>query len=712
METIAKLISIDALEVRMKVDFWAEHTSKFGFYENEKFIGYLTPLNIARQGNDLVFSLHVKHEFVPGNLYQISDAKNTYTSIDLSYLASTEKFIKKYRYDGQLGTIYAKDRTTFRVFSPLASLLFVFLQKKNGISEYHLMKRLESGVYEVTIEGDLDGTKYFYSGLVNGKTVVFIDPYSLSTNANSRWSYVIDSSKILEIDDCSSFLPPFEKNTNAIIYELDVRDMTSLTKLEDKGKYSALSKDGLYNETHTMPIGLSYIADLGVTHVQLLPVYDFQTINDLDSDKTYNWGYDPYLWLTPEGSYSSDPNDPYARIIELKQLVAAFHKKGIRVNMDVVFNHVFDRETNPLEISCPGYFFRKYNDGTYSNGSYCGNDFNSSVYMGKKIIIDTLKYYVQYFGIDGFRFDLMGLLDLNTMNEAYEQIKVIKHNVMFYGEGWNMNTALSFEFRTVIDNAFKTPSIGFFSDTFRDSSKGETNEHRLCETGYLLGNCSKMNDFKFAFAGSCLSIGRTPLYVSPNQSIDYVECHDNHTLWDKLKAACPTDSDNELLAKLRMINGLTILSFGVPFIHMGQEIGLSKKMNGNSFFAGDIINGMDYDLAYKRIDNYRYTQSVIKFKKEHPELAFASKNDLAEAISFMPLNNGGMIIKIKTSVGIYYIVINNNREQVVHTFSNYVKIVLTETGGLPKHSDFYSQTIVVQGFSFIVCFANKDDGNQ
>lgn len=710
MDITAKLTGFDSIEIKMSAGFWTDKTTKFNFYEDGKFVSQITPINIAKQGNVVVFSLHVRHEFTPGKYYEVSDAKNSFAPIDLSFLASTKQFEERYRYDGELGAIYSKEKTIFRLFSPLANILFVGVKKDDGSFDYYKMKRLESGVFEAEVNRDLEGKAYMFTGTVNGKQVSAPDPYGFSVNTNSRLTYVVDEKKVKTISLNREKLPPFKSYSKAIIYELDVRDMTSLTQLSDAGKYTALAKEGLKTKSEKLSIGLDYIAGLGVTHVQILPVYDFQTIDDLHSNDTYNWGYDPLFWFSPEGSYSTDPDDPYKRIVELRNLVSKFHERGIRVNMDVVFNHVFDRDTNPLEILCPGYYFRKYKDGSYSNGSFCGNDFNSTCYMGAKLLIDALKHYVEWFGVDGFRFDLMGLLDLNTMNRAVKEIRALLPDAMFYGEGWDMNTALPSERRTTIGNASQTPDIGFFCDVYRDASKGATSDDRLSERGYLLGDNSKLNDFKFAFSGSCLFLGRNPLFVSPTQSINYVECHDNHTLWDKLKASCSTDSDAERLNKIKFITGLTILSFGVPFIHMGQEVGLSKGMMGNSFCAGDKVNGMDYVVAENRLDLYEYTRSIIAFKKNHPELTFDNKEAMIDSsITFMPMANGGVIIKVKVSKGLYYFVVNNQRDQITYTFPNYVKVVLTETGGLPEHADFFSQTIIVKGFSFIVCFANNED---
>ncbi len=493
----AVLKTPDALEIRARKGYWATKTGRFRLYEDGAEVAKLKPLADSEAAGWLVFDVPVSWHFVPGRAYEIADAKNEFVPLALTVLATTPEFDRAYRYDGPLGASYAPDQTVFRLFSPLAVEFCVRLRKP-GAKDFAVypMNRLDCGVFESAPAGDWERAAYYYEGRINGQTVRAVDPYALAANANSRYGYVIDPRKAVAESLNRERLPTFTSPSQAMIYELDVRDLTSRLDLLDKGTFNALARPGLTYGPDGFPAGLDYVKGLGFTHVQLLPVLDFQTVDDNDPAGSYNWGYDPLLYFVPEGSYSSAPDDPYARILELRHLVSVFHQNGIRVNFDVVYNHVFDRATNPLEILCPGYYFRLNADGSYSNGSFCGNDLESRHYMCGRLIRDSLAHVVAFFGADGFRFDLMAIIDKDTLLKAQAELTGKVKGLMFYGEGWDMPTALPPADKSALANAFSLPAVGFFADRFRDSAQGGTSAERLAERGYVTGAADKLEDFK------------------------------------------------------------------------------------------------------------------------------------------------------------------------------------------------------------------------
>lgn len=701
----ATLKNNSTLEVRVKKANDSSFVEKMRFYEDYQFKGYLEFLSKSESKSTYIYIFRFNYEIIPGKSYAIANGENEFCPINISCLGSNLELERDYRYDGELGAIYCENFTIFRVFTPLSSAVNVNIIKPDGTRFVATMNRIEGGVYEAKVEGDLDRCKYTYLANLNGEYVEAVDPYAKSVDTNSRFGYVVNMKRLDDVLLNDEFLPPFSISTQAVIYECNVRDMTSLTNLPDKGTYNALAKAGLADaEGH--PIGLDYIASLGVSHVQLMPIYDFQTIDDSDPLRTYNWGYDPEFYFAVEGSYASNPEDPYVRMRELRNLVASFHRKGIRVNMDVVFNHVFRTYSNSLEILCPNYYFRLNSDGTLSNGSGCGNDFESRHYMARKLIIDALKFFMNHYGIDGYRFDLIGIIDIDTIKSAYSACKGIKSNLMFYGEGWDLATSLPSVQKTTLNNAMKIPEVGFFNDRFRDIIKGHTYGEDMNGRGYLSGDANYIDGFKHVFLGSVISLAFPPLFTLPSQSINYVECHDNETLFDKLKVCCANENDDTIVKRVKLINAVNILAFGVPFIHAGQEIASSKKGDINSYISGDKINGFDYHLAAERQGMVAFFHDCIKLKKYSPYFSLNDKLMIEKSIDFVNLDYGAIAIKYYNErIGRQIIVIINPSKVVVkYNFGKYYKIIFNEAGFIEGEN--YAQLVLVNGISMVVAVAS------
>ncbi|MFA6829710.1 MAG: hypothetical protein WCR67_03290, partial [Bacilli bacterium] len=518
--------SSKTLELNVSKEFYISSMSEFRLYCDDIFVKNLKAQSKSESNSSVLINIKVSDiTFIPGKKYDLATKDNFFIPIDFSYLSQTKEFDEKYRYDGPLGAVYSPKKTSFSVFSPFATSIVLNISQPNGIPESFLMKHdFSTGVFSLSLSGDYEKARYTYLVTIFGRTREVVDPYAFSVDANSRHGFVIDANKIVSLDNGDKFLPQFSDRKKAIIYEINVRDMTSKTGLANRGTYSALSQKGLTDE-HWNPLGLDYLASLGVSHIQVMPTLDFQTVDDLHPFESYNWGYDPLMFFTNEGSYSSDPNDPYCRILELREMVKSFHSSKMRVVSDVVYNHVYSSIFNPLNILVPGYYFRQNADRTNSNGSGCGNDIESRHYMVRRLIVDSLCHAVKFYGFDGFRFDLMGIVDVKTLLLAEKELKALKNNILLYGEGWDLWTNLPSNEKGSSLNAGLLKDYSFFNDRFRDVVKGKTNESELTVKGYLLGDSNYIDGFKHVMLGSSLPMAFAPMFENPGQSVNYVECH-------------------------------------------------------------------------------------------------------------------------------------------------------------------------------------------
>ena len=644
-----------------------------------------------------------------GNDYYISIKDFGIVPLNVDCATEFDDFDEKFSYDGDdLGAIYSKEKTSFKLWAPLASKV-VLLVKKPGETNYstYVMNREEKGVYSYILNGDYDGAKYLYSVTNSGLNFVTTDPYAKGSTANGKHSVVVNFDKV-KIDLNDEYLPNFRQNSDAIVYELDVRDFTidinNNTNIVNKGKYLGLTEENRKTKKNH-PAGLDYLSMLGVSHVQILPMYDFKTINEEKPLESYNWGYDPQQYFVPEGSYSTDPNDAYSRIKEVKQMVASLHKKGIRVNMDVVFNHVYDYQNNVFEKIVPNYYFRKTKNGRISNDSYCGCDLDTKRPMVRKMIIDSLVYWVKEYGVDGYRFDLLGLMDIETAKQLYKKIKAIKPEAMIYGEGWEMANSLKPEERTSYLNAFKVPGIGFFNDSFRDIVKGPNNSRTK---GYLAGNLDYLEGFKYTFLGSVVNYCFDKKFENVNQSVNYCECHDNMTLFDCLNKNI--DSTETCLRIIRTINSTILLAYGVSFFHAGQEIGATKYGHDNTYNMGDKYNKFDYKLLDERYDMALYLSSVIKFKKENLRKLNLTSEEIGDNTYFVNLDNGGLIVKLNKlgeKLKDVVIIYNPTNESINIDLEGYYEGLITYAGAIGPHG-LNCKTVLMNPYEVNV-FVKKED---
>ncbi|MDQ0272228.1 type I pullulanase [Cytobacillus purgationiresistens] len=594
--------------------------------------GVQTPLNIIgviEIENNKKYICSVEEEIIFGNRYWIMNEHGEKTDLQIGAVIRTSAFDESFFYEGELGVSYENSNTLFRLWAPTATDVKLLLQSPvQSVSKKVNMKRCHKGVWEITEQGDLDLWRYTYHTCVNLEWREAVDPYAIAVTVNGKQGVIIDKEKTKKQKRA---LPHLNQPTDSIIYETHIRDLTihQQSGACNKGTYLGASELGTTNQ-HGLSTGLSYIKELGVTHIEFLPMNDFEGVDERKKDGQYNWGYNPLHYNVPEGSYSIDPSDPYSRIIELKAMIDTIHSEGIRVIMDVVYNHVFMRERSSFEKIVPGYFFRHDENGMPSNGTGVGNDMASERLMVRKFIVDSITYWLKEYHVDGFRFDLMGIHDVETMNKVREAADLISPSILIIGEGWDLNTPINPDRKANISNQAQMPRIAQFNDWFRDTIKGNT--FNLYDRGYALGNDFYYDAVKQVVKGS---IGEHGVFQHPIQTVNYVEVHDNHTLWDKIDVCFPHESDKIKQSRHRLATSLVLLAQGIPFLHSGQEFFRTKQGNGNSYKSPDHINRLDWDARSKFKGNIDYMKGLIQLRKKYPLFRMTDANQIKDMMTFL-----------------------------------------------------------------------------
>lgn len=536
-----------------------------------------------------------------------------------------EEFDDLFSYDGEdLGLRYTPARSVFCLWAPTSQEAeLVIYSSWEGEAELKLpMTREVRGTWRATVLGDLEGKFYTYRVRLGEQWNEAVDPYARAVGVNGDRGAILDLCQT-DPEGWREDKPPLAHPVDAIIYELHLRDLSihSASGIAHKGQYLGLAEAGTRGPGGILT-GLDHIVDLGVTHVQLLPFYDYSTesVDETRLDEPhYNWGYDPKNYNAPEGSYATDPYVPGVRIKELKTMIQALHDRGLRVIMDVVYNHVYDGFRVNFTKLVPGYYLRYKQDGTLSNGSGCGNDTATEHYMMSRFIVESVIYWAKEYHIDGFRFDLMGLIDLETMREIRHRLNEIDPSLMTIGEGWIMQTELPLAKLANQSNADLMPGIGHFNDNFRDAVKGNIFEHD--QPGFISGMRGVEKAIKAGVAGGIAfssSIGQ--FAGEPEQCVNYVECHDNHTLWDKIVLSTEGETDEQRRSMHRLASAMILTSQGIPFIHAGQEFMRTKGGVENSYKSPVEVNGLDWERCAARGEDVAYMKRLIKLRKDH--LAF------------------------------------------------------------------------------------------
>ena len=554
----------------------------------------------------------------------------------------------------------------------------------DNLMERCTMKKSRNGIFTFERQGDCSGIYYTYTVVNHGDEQEAVDPYTKAAGVNGRRGMVINLEKTnpqgFELDE---YRNP-EHITDAIIYEGSVRDFTmdESSGVFHNGKFLGLTEANTTNHFGEAT-ALDYISGLGVTHVQILPAFDFETVDEKNQKAQYNWGYDPDNYNVPEGSYAVSPYDGAVRIQEMKQMVLALHSRGIGVIMDVVFNHTYRRDDSNLQKIVPGYYYRSDETG-YTNGSGCGNEVASDRPMVQKLIVDSLIYWAKEYHIDGFRFDLMGVLDIDTMNVIAERLKEIRPDIYLYGEGWNGGpSSLAEEKRAFKASAKKMPGIGMFNDDIRDTIKGSVfyDDH----LGFVNGGTHLENALRYGITGAVAhpqvdydAYGSKPWAKEPGQSINYVSCHDNYTLWDKLSVSCPEASEEKKKAMNRLCAAIVFTSQGVPFIQAGEEFLRSKPLPEkkgfaeNSYNMPDEVNSIKWDNIHEYPDMIAYYKGLMELRKAHPVFRMQSEAEMTQNLCFLsdtPENVVAYLLKGKgaddTPENIL-VIFNGNDEEILY----------------------------------------------
>lgn len=558
-------------------------------------------------------------------------------------------------YNGNdLGVNYTPEKTQFKIWAPTAQKVILSIYSK-GIggekTSEHQLKPAEKGTWEITIDQDLEGKFYTYKTMVGDKWRNEVPgPYAKAVGANGMRAMVVHLEKTNPKGWKNDKRPPLSSFSDIVLYELHIRDISihKNSGIVHKGKFLGLTETGT-TSPNGLATGIDHIKEMGVTHVHLLPAFDFRSIDETNLDKNeYNWGYDPQNYNVPDGSYSTNPYNGAVRIKEFKQMVKAFHDAGIRVILDVVYNHVGSTQEQSFEQIVPGYYFRFNENGTFSNASGCGNETASERPMMRKYMIESVKYWVNEYHLDGFRFDLMGVHDVNTMNLLAEELHEIDSTLFIYGEGWTAGgSPLPEPKRAIKANMPKIYGVAAFSDEIRDGIKGHWNN--LKTRGFVSGKEGMEESVKFGVVAAtqhpqvnylAVNYTDTPWSKSPKQTINYVSCHDNNTLWDKLMISAPKSSAAERKRMAKMANTIVLTSQGVPFLHAGVEFLRTKHEVENSFESPDSINWIDWGLKEKNRDVVEYYKGLVKMRKEHPAFKMPTTDMIATHLGFMNLEPG------------------------------------------------------------------------
>lgn len=552
--------------------------------------------------------------------------------------------------------VYSPKSTTFSLTtSPDVKKVDVVISDNDSDTAQQLvksMKRVGAGKWELTVKNDLKGKYYVFSVYNQAQPDHTPGVFAKAVGVNGKRGAIVDL-KDTDPDGWADDVRPELKNPcDLIIYEMHHRDfsMDMSSGIKNKGKFLAL----------TEPAAISHLRRLGVNAVHILPSFDFASIDESKPDVAqYNWGYDPLNYNVPEGSYSTNAADPKARIREFKQMVQALHKAGIRVILDVVYNHTFDINGSNFQKTYPDYFFRKNAEGKYSDGSGCGNETASDKELMREFMKESVAYWVNEYHIDGFRFDLMGVHDIETMNEIHDVVAKIDPTIYIYGEGWSAGSCAYPQDKLAIKaNARQLNGIGAFSDEMRDALRGPFSDDT--KGGFLAGVPGQEESIKFGIAGAIshpqidmtkVNYSKVPWTNEPSQMVAYVSCHDDMCLTDRLRSSIPYIGDDELIRLDLLAQTAVLTSQGVPFILSGEEMLRDKKGVHNSFRSPDSINRLDWNNLKRYPQVFDYYAGLISLRKQHPAFRMGSADEVRKNLCFLEAPEGVVAYQLKNNAG-------------------------------------------------------------
>ena len=626
-------------------------------------------------------------------------------SAAVSYEAKAKK-LDKTVYTGELGAVYSKSSTSFRVWAPTSDDVKVKFYESGDSEQYTRIVNMSfnksTGLWSASVKGDLKNTYYNYLFKRGKKTVETYDIYAKACSANGMRSMVVDLDSTDPGGWNDDVYVSVDNSTDAVIWEVQISDFSSSASsgvsVKNRGKYLAFTEKGtsVNGEAEAPSTCVDYLKRLGVNYVQINPFYDFGSIDETDNsgkDSLYNWGYDPVNYNVPEGSYSSDPSVGTRRITECKKMIQALHKAGIGVIMDVVYNHTHEGAKSAFNLTVPDYYYRINPDGSWSNGSGCGNDTASERKMFSKFMTDSVLYWAKEYHIDGFRFDLMGLHDVDTMNKIRLELDKLEggENLLMYGEAWNLNTSADSGTELANQNNMcKLDSrIAAFDDTFRDGVKGSTNG---ADKGYIQ---SGVGSGKVKTGITAQADGLIGWAKSPSQTVTYTSCHDNLTFWDKLvlsqkgaKAEYNTRY-NDLLAMNKLSGALTLTSQGISFMLAGEEFCRTKNGDSNSYKSGVKTNQINWNKLIDFGDVSDYYKGLIEVRKSISVFRDPT-GAAARSINFIDNTPEGVIAYTlnDTKFGTVAVAFNaSDSTQTVNFDGSFVRLVDKDNAGMTKLSD-------------------------
>ena len=586
---------------------------------------------------------------------------------------------------------YTPNETTFTLWSPNADsvVLNLYADGEGGepVRSQHMVRRVD-GAWETSVVGDLKGLFYtFHVVQANSLWELNETPgiFAVAVGVNGRRGAIIDLAETNPEGWEKDVRPAMQKASDAIVYELHHRDFSihPSSGIKNKGKFLALTEHGTVSPEGE-PTGIDHLTQLGVTHIQILPSYDYGSIDETRlADNKYNWGYDPVNYNVPEGGYSTNPYDPMCRIREFKQMIQALHQAGFRVILDVVYNHTYDVAQSNFTQTCPDYFYRTREDGSLGNASGCGNETASERPMMRKFMLESVRYWVEEYHLDGFRFDLMAIHDIETMKAIRKMLDGIDPSILLYGEGWAAETPLTpEEARPMKANIYKMPGIGAFSDELRDGLRGSCFDDK--DEAFLAGEPGHEQSIRFGLVGAIkhpqvdmekVNYSREPWALQPTQMIAYASCHDDMMLTDRLRSSVKPAKgkkaikDDEL-QRLDMLGQTAVLtSQGIPFIFAGEEVMRDKKGVHNSYCSPDDINAIDWSLKAKNKQLFDYYCSLISLRKAHPAFRLGDAELVRKHMEFLDTEDGVVAYRLKDHAGgdsaeDIVVVLNANRKPV------------------------------------------------
>ncbi|MFT5872921.1 MAG: pullulanase [Clostridium sp.] len=578
-------------------------------------------------------------------------------------------------YEGDdLGATYTTLNTTFKVWAPTVEKITVVVYEtfNDDLGQRHEMIKGENGVWEFKLNGNFRNKYYNYLVLNGEEEKETPDIYTKGASANGKKGMIVDFQSLNPINWKIHKKPVPINRTESVIYELHVKDfsVSQDSGIENKGKYLALTEKNTKTPEGVVT-GLDHLKDLGITHVHLLPVFDFASVDETVGG--YNWGYDPYLYNVPEGSYATDTRDGTVRIKEFKNMIQTLHENGISVIMDVVYNHTSTTGNSPMDILVPGYYYRKDDEGNCTNGSGCGNETASEKPMMRKFIVDSIKFWAEEYQIDGFRFDLMALYDIDTMKEIVTQAKVINPDIIIYGEPWtggasSLPSSLQFK-----KGNQKGMQISVFNDDLRNAIKGDNDG---IQVGFVNGGVELELEVKKGIVGGIDFYDEIcDFSKNPGESINYVSAHDNLCLFDKFEKSNPNNTHLEREKMNRLALAIIITSQGVPFIQGGTEILRTKQGNHNSYNSGDAVNEIRWSRKAEFSETYEYIKGLISLRKSQKVMTLDNDCEVRNSLLFLEAPCNCVAYELTSSFTKEYrkliIIHNANKEEI--------KIILSDT---------------------------------